>query len=86
MSYNRYGPYGPYGKGNMNTKFTNFTVAIVALAVVSLAEKVASVIKVGMAGYPPVYDSKKTHVEWGPRRDQITDGEPGSDVEPVDEE
>ncbi len=38
----------------MNPRFSNLAVAIVSLTVVAIAERIASVIKVGMAGYPPI--------------------------------
>ena len=62
----------------MNSKFTNFTVALVALTVVSLAEKIASVIKVGMAGYPPVAP---------PRVDIVARGgeTPGKEIEAAED-
>lgn len=64
------------------SRFSNFTVAIVCVAVVSIAEKITSLIKVGMAGYPPVAPQRAT-VNLAPSRTSATlDKEtPGTDVE-----
>lgn len=74
----------PKIRGKMNPRFSNLAVAIVSLTVVALAERIASVIKVGMAGYPPVPPpaSQATYTRY---TKEVDEGTPGSDIEETPE-
>jgi len=67
----------------MQPKFSNFAVFIIAVAAVSIAEKLSSIIKVGIAGYPPPRPIVQYKTQGSVDEDQA---EPQNDGMPQDDD